>query len=397
MLHTRAVEEEKRSTGRLIEIKPLASRLFKFFKRRPSTRTAIKISIAIAAAALAFIPLPANWVERFYSNAFYLWLQSWLTPFTNLLPFALIDVLIIALITGLPLWWAVRIRKAGRGRRMRAVANLFINSIVMGAAIFLSFQLLWGFNYMRVPLISKLEYDEQRITPQTEREILRQTVEQLNLESAEARANSWGDDRELRESLQPSFDATVLMLGNSRTIAPAIPKKTLFDAYLGATGVDGFTNPFGHEILLNSDLLAFEKPFILAHEWSHLAGYADESEANFVALLACVKSDSPFVRYSGWLALYSYLSSIRRARINDEGFAAGMPALAPEVKADLRAMIERSQRRLSPAISRVQGEVYDRYLKANRVEAGIESYGLMVRLMLGTRFEPDWVPARRTP
>ena len=305
-------------------------------------------------------------------------------------------MLIIALISGLPLWWAIRIRKAGRGGRLRAIANLFINSIVIVAAIFLSFQLLWGFNYMRVPLISKLEYDEQRITPQTEREILRQTVEQLNRESAEARANSWSDDRELRQGLQPSFDATVLMLGNSRTIAPAIPKKTLLDAYLGATGVEGFTNPFGHEVLLNSDLLAFEKPFILAHEWSHLAGYADESEANFIALLACVKSDSPFVRYSGWLALYSYLSSIRRARSNDEGFAAGLPALAPEVKADLRAMAERSQRRLSPAISRAQGEVYDRYLKANRVEVGIESYSLMVRLMLGTRFEPDWVPARRS-
>ena len=103
------------------------------------------------------------------------------------------------------------------------------------------------------------------------------------------------------------------------------------------------------------------------------------------------------MRYSGWLALYSYLSSVRRARSNDEGFAASIPALAPEVKADLRAMIERSRKRLSPALSRAQGEVYDRYLKANRVEAGIESYSLMVRLMLGTRFDDGWVPARRNP
>ena len=41
---------------------------------------------------------------------------------------------------------------------------------------------------------------------------------------------------------------------------------------------------------------------------------------------------------------------------------------------------------------RAQGEVYDRYLKANRVEAGIESISLMIRLMLGTQFDDGWVP-----
>jgi hypothetical protein len=397
MFETQSVEEGKGSAGRRLRIKSLASRPLNLFKRRPSARTVIKIAVLIAAATAALFPLPAGLIERFYSNGLYPWLQSWLTPFANLLPFALIDALLIALVLGLPIWWAVRIRRAGRGRRKRAVAALALNGLVLAGAIFLSFQLLWGFNYMREPLTYKLEYDQQRITPQAELEMIRRTVEQLNLETIDAHSNSWGDSRELRQILEPPFDATLMMMGNSRKVATAIPKKTLLDRYLGATGVDGFTNPFGHEVLLNSDLLAFEKPFTLAHEWAHLAGYADESEANFVAFLTCVRSELPPVRYSGWLALYSYLSSVRRARSNDEGFAASIPALAPEVKADLRAMIERSRKRLSPTLSRAQGEVYDRYLKANRVEAGIESYSLMVRLMLGTRFDDGWVPARRSP
>lgn len=397
MFETRSVEESERSAGRDMPIKSLASRPFKLFKRRPSTRTAIKIAILVAAATAALVPLPAALIERFYSNGLYPWLQSWLTPFANLLPFALIDVLLAALVSGLPIWWAVRIRKAGRGRRKRAVASLALDSLVLGAAIFLSFQLLWGLNYMREPLTYRLEYDQQRITPEAELEMIRRTIEQLNRETAEAHSNPSGDDRELRRILEPPFGATLVMMGNSREIATAIPKRTLLDRYLGATGVDGFTNPFGHEVLLNSDLLAFERPFTLAHEWAHLAGYADESEANFVAFLTCVRSEQPAVRYSAWLALYSYLSSVRRARSEDEGFAASIPALAEGVKADLRAMIERSRKRLSPALSRAQGEVYDRYLKANRVEAGIESYSLMVRLMLGTRFDDGWVPARRNP
>jgi hypothetical protein len=38
------------------------------------------------------------------------------------------------------------------------------------------------------------------------------------------------------------------------------------------------------------DLLPFEKPFVAAHEWAHLAGYADESEASFVGWLTCVRA-----------------------------------------------------------------------------------------------------------
>ena len=395
MFLTRASEQGEGSARRSIGIKPLALRWILSFKRRLTARAAVKIAVVVTAAAAALFPLPAHLVERFYTNGFYSWLQSWLTPLANLLPFALVDVLTIGLVLGLPLWWAVSIRRAGSGRRWHAVGLLALNSVVLAAAIFLSFQLLWGFNYMREPLTYKLEYDEQRITPQTEKEILRRTVEQLNRDFAEAHQSPLLDERELRRGLQPSFDSTVAMLGSGREVAKAIPKKTLLDAYLGATGVDGFTNPFGHEVLLNSDLLAFEKPFTLAHEWAHLAGYADESEANFVALLTCVRSDLSAVRYSGWLALYSYLSAVRRAHSDDAGFAEAIPQLAPEVKADLRAMIERTRRRLNPSISRVQGEVYDRYLKANRVEAGIESYGLLVRLVLGTRFDADWVPAQR--
>jgi hypothetical protein len=40
-------------------------------------------------------------------------------------------------------------------------------------------------------------------------------------------------------------------------------------------------------------------------------------------------------------------------------------------------------------VRRAGGEMYDRFLKANRVEAGIASYGGVVRLILGTRLAGD--------
>ncbi len=63
-------------------------------------------------------------------------------------------------------------------------------------------------------------------------------------------------------------------------------------------GVTGMMNPFGLETIVHPDLLPFERPFVLAHEWAHLAGHADEAEASAVGWLACMNGgpSSPTAR-----------------------------------------------------------------------------------------------------
>jgi hypothetical protein len=46
-------------------------------------------------------------------------------------------------------------------------------------------------------------------------------------------------------------------------------------------------------------------------------------------------------------------------------------------------------------VANLQARIYNSFLKANRVQAGIGSYGLVTRLMVGTRFEGNWTPAGR--
>jgi len=46
-------------------------------------------------------------------------------------------------------------------------------------------------------------------------------------------------------------------------------------------------------------------------------------------------------------------------------------------------------------VSAAGWQMYDSYLKANRVDAGAQSYAEVVRLILGTRFTGDWTPVRR--
>ncbi|MFL6213725.1 MAG: DUF3810 family protein [Blastocatellia bacterium] len=358
---------------------------FQVIKQWLTHRVAMKIILIIIALVLFLLPLPAGFVERVYTNGFYSFLQSALTPVANLVPFAIVDVLIVAAAIGLPAWWIVRIKRAGRGHRWRAVKRMAFSTLALIAAAFITFQLLWGFNYERAPLRAKLDFDAARVSAQAAADLRRNIIEQLNRESA-ARQSDWPDEREWRERLLVTFNETARELGNRRGIAAGWPKHTLMNFYLAAAGIEGFVNPFGLEVVLESSVLPFEKPFLLAHEWGHLAGFADESEASFVGLLACLHSDSAAIRYAGWLALYLYLPDDPKSE----------PAhLAPEVVADLRAIAEREARRRNATVSRVQWKVYDQFLKASGVEAGVASYGMLVRLVLGTRFDQGWVPARR--
>src|SRR5205085_3767998 len=207
---------------------------------------------------------------------------------------------------------------------------------------------LWGFNYERAPLRTKLDFDAARVSAQSLTGLRREVVERLNAEAG-ARRSGWPDEREWRGPLLQAFNEAVSELGNRHGIAAARPKNTVMNFYLAAAGIEGFVNPFGLEVVLESSVLPFEKPFLLAHEWGHLAGFADESEASFVALLACLHSDSGALRYAGWLALYLYLPD------DPNGGAA---QLAPEVVADLQAIAEREARRRNATISRVQWKVY---------------------------------------
>ena len=367
----------------------------KRLKQRLTARFVVKIAVIIVALVFALVRFPASFIERFYSNGIYPFFQSSLTPVTNLFPFAVVDVLYIALGIALPAWWITRIARSKRGRRLKTAGSLFFHTLVVAAVIFISFQLLWGFNYERKPLMAKLDYDEQRLSPDSLRELRRQTIERLNAEYAGARGGVQPDETEWRKQLHDSFNEAVKQLGNRRGIAAAIPKTSLLNFYLAAAGIEGFVNPFGHEVILNREALPFEKPFLLAHEWSHLAGFADESEANFVGLLACLQSDASALRYSGLLALYQYTPALPADELKQAAPSNAAPRLLPEIVEDLRAINEREARHRSETISRAQWAMYDRFLKASGVEAGVASYSQLVRLVLGTRFENGWTPARR--
>lgn len=361
--------------------------------RQPITRRSlVKIAVVVLAIMLAIFQLPASFVERVYARGFYPRLQSLFTPLTNYLPFAIYDVLLLALLVGVPAWWIARIVKAGKGNRLRAAVRLFGNSLLFTAVIFLLFQLLWGGNYMRKPLAEKLDFDATRITEEEALRLYRSTVERLNAEAEAAHQTPWPDDEEWRRRLQPAYNALLKEFGRPLDITLARAKATLFDKYLEASGITGFINPFGHETIVGRGYHALDRAFTLAHEWGHLAGFAEESEASFIGLLALLRSDDAACRYAGYLALYAHLP-LRSLKEKLRAENLELPKLSAQVEADLRAMNEEAAKRHTvESVSSAQWQMYDQFLKVHHTTA---SYGELISLVLGTQFNAEWSPVQR--
>ena len=345
--------------------------------------------IVASATVAALVPLDPTAVERWYSTGLYPAIQHRLTPVANTLPFAWLDMLVIAALVAVVVVVArastATRRARNAGPALRACAAL----LTAAAAVYLLFLLLWGFNYRRVPMSARLQVAPGAPSADSVLALGIDAARQMNALYADAHREGWSeplDDTRLRQA----FDEVQRLLTDAPAAAPGRLKGTLFGPYFRWTGVDGMINPFGLEVLSNPDLLEFERPFIAAHEWAHLAGYADESEASFVGWLTCMQADVP-ARYSGWLFLYW--------QINGEVDAAARVHLSrsldPGPRADIAAVIERLQRGQRPWLRMAGWRLYDQYLKANRVEQGVRSYGAVVTLILQARFDRDWVPVRR--
>lgn len=325
-------------------------------------------------------PVSPGAVERWYSTGAYPRIQASLTHVSNAVPVALLDVAAAAGLAAVLVVLLRRKRDVGWGRALLRTAGSLVWTALAGYLIFL---LLWGLNYRRVPLAEKLDYERSRITPEAAVAFADLSARALNTGFREARPPAW----ELRTLAGP-FGEVQRQLGAVREAVPGVPKRSLLTLYFRHAAIDGMTDPFFLEIIVNPDVLPVERPFVVAHEWAHLAGYADEAEANFVAWLTCLKGD-PLARYSGWLAAYGQAVRVlpREARRRVTPLDAG-PA------GDLRDIAER-YRRSSPAVRQAARGVYDRYLRANRVAGGIDNYEAVLQLMLGTRFDAGWHPRRR--
>jgi Protein of unknown function (DUF3810) len=330
------------------------------------------------------------WVERVYSRRWYPALQPIVTSLSSLAPFALLDAWIV--LTVLASAWACwRVVRAPSGTRLRTVARMLARGLVAASVVYVAFLACWGLNYRRPPITERLDFDRSRVTPAEVDAASRRTVTELNRlhQPAHADLPATPTLAAMRVRLAPAFTLAQRALGQSRVATAGRPKISMLSPFFRWATVDGMVNPLGLEVIVNPEVLPVELPFVIAHEWGHLAGWARESEASYVGWLTCRAGDHA-ARYSGWLSFYWQL----RHDLGRDRRQAIDTLLGAGPRQDLAAIAARL-RRGQPIVQEASWRTYDQFLKANRVDAGVKNYGEVVTLILGTAADAEGRPRHR--
>lgn len=299
------------------------------------------------------------------------------------LPWSPFDLMLIA---GLVL--AVRtLWRWGAGRR----AAPWLAVPAVAAALWLGFLGAWGWHYQVPTLEARLRVPPDRLTPARAEAFARAAIAALNDGHAAAHAMPWPAPHEMPRVLSAPLDDVLPSLGIQWQPAWPRPRQTMIDLYFRWAGIDGMTNPFGLDVLINSRVLPMERPALVAHEYAHLAGFADESDASVVAWLACLRGDAP-LQYSGWLAVLPHVL----AGLPGESRRRVIADLEEGPRVDLRAIAARLDEQ-RPWVHALAWQTYDRFLKANRVIEGVARYDAVARVLIGAG-DPatgrlQWAPA----
>lgn len=158
------------------------------------------------------------------------------------------------------------------------------------------------------------------------------------------------------------------------------PKPLINSWILSIQQVTGVYSPFTIEANYNRDIPYYDIPFTVCHELSHLRGYMQEEEANFIAVLATIGSDDTYFNYSGFVSAWVYAGNAL-AKANPEKFAELYNKLNSYTRQDMRYNNEFWDR-YETEIAETHEKLNDAYLKFNGQTSGVLSYGHVVDLMV---------------
>lgn len=161
------------------------------------------------------------------------------------------------------------------------------------------------------------------------------------------------------------------------------PKGLLCPWILSVQQLTGIYSPFTVEANYNSGIVDYNIPFTMCHELSHLRGFMQEEEANFIAFLASVGSDDMHFQYSGYLMGWKYCMNVLY-KADYDAWEEVRAQLSGNVEPDLTANLDFWDQ-YDGRIAEAANKVNDTYLKANDQSEGVESYSKMVDLIVAYR------------
>ncbi len=236
--------------------------------------------------------------------------------------------------------------------------------------------------------------DYEKITPDSLINLHQKIVKKVNELSGEFQRDSAGlillaesadkdYQKECKESLRNLSGEFPLLKGYYPDVKLVRSSSFMTQQYLL-----GIYFPFSMEANYNQLAYITNLPATFCHELSHMKGYILEDEANFLAYLACIRSEDAFMQYSGYLSVLGYIERdllpylteeektemvwVNKQVVMDDIF----------VKKEVFEEIEKNAFFSTDFISETTDIFLDTNLKLNGVSEGVASYSQVVKLIL---------------
>ncbi len=306
-------------------------------------------------------------VEEYYSDYLYQYIFKYYSMLFSGFSIAIGDLLFIIVLISLAIYFIFFFKF-----KINDFVNIFA---VLSVTIFL-FYSLWGLNYFKTPLLSKLDIGEVKF------ESLQRTLNNL-IDDVNNIHLLLGDEDSTIDSLE--FDKEKIMselkLENikkfEKSSTTKFVKKSIIPRIYLYQGVSGYINPFTLEAIVIEEIPSIDFSITVLHEQAHQLGYAAEEDANFLAFISSINNQDPLIKYSGYVFGLSYLLNEIQINHNDE-LSSFTDKINNGIIEDINSRRKFWQKYSNNIINDLQNVLYDLYLKSNNQKGGIASYSRIV-------------------
>jgi len=354
------------------------------YKKRFLCGLLLPFSIALYLLAHRF----PHATERWFSMGLYRVLTETYGRVFGYLPFSVSQFLIILLPIGALVYiiYETYLIISKRGKRKTHTLRMLANGVCTVGVLVSMFMMGAGLNYARLELSESLGLEVRPSHPAelaALTEILVQHANELAPQVARndhehmvVTANSMvGLSREARVIMRSAGEEFPVLRG----FVPHA-KPIAYSRFMSRLRIVGVYSPFTMEANVNVDVPHYHIPATMIHELAHFRGIMREDEANFIAWLVGHYSGYADFAYSGTLLALTYAAN-QLHRVNSDEHGRIMGNLSHYVWADFAANREYWQQFEGP-LADVSRAVNDAYLRANRQDDGVQSYGRVVDLLL---------------
>jgi len=334
-----------------------------------------------------FSTLYPNVVENIYSKGLYKIIVTPLNLISGLLPFSLGELLLVSfviLVIVQLVRFIIKLFKTPKQIKQLLI-NSILNIVVFVSVLYFCFIIIWGLNYQRLPFSKTAGLKVEPTTVSELTVVCENLLDQANELRKYVSENDEGV-MTLSAGKQDALKRAYKGYENASSIYPQFngiysrPKGVVLSEIMSYLGITGVYFPFTAEANVNTSIPDAPFPFTTCHEMAHQRGFAREDEANFLAYITCKHHPDKDFQYSGMLYALIYAGNALYKNDADTYWEL-RGSYSEGIKRDLAAISQYWKKYQTP-VQDFSSSVNDTYLKANRQEDGVKSYGRMVDLLI---------------